>query len=395
MDYSEVVSDIMGRVRFGHRSGAEISAELLKKLGNPEKDLRIIHVAGTNGKGSVCAYIAATLTATGHRTGLFTSPHLVDYCERIRVDGQEISEDEVIRLFEQIDALGSSPTMFDISFIMAILYFVEKGCEFAVIETGLGGRLDSTNAISKTPEVCVITSIGKDHTEVLGDSIESIAMEKAGIIKPGCGVVLGQMPDRARDLIIEQCRRIGVKTAVGAEVSFSDTFPVKNHATAELALELVGVEPQEYERISRSFRGVPGRMDVISKDPILIVDGAHNPSAAKELVRALKMFYPGKSFVFLIGALHGHDAAGVIKKLASLAEHFFTVGIKDTRAYTADELCDMVTEVAGEGKATACENLEMALLTVQMNAKALDRVAVACGSFYLVGEIFNEVSFAH
>ena len=391
MSYDEVVSEIMGRTRFGNRPGVEVSAELLKKLGNPEKKLRIIHVAGTNGKGSVCSYISYTLMATGHRTGLFTSPHILDYCERIRVDGQEISEDEVVTLYKQIDALGGSPTMFDISFIMAILYFVKMDCEFAVIETGLGGRLDSTNGISTIPEVCVITSISKDHTELLGDTIESIAAEKAGIIKPGCGVVLGKMPDRAREVILKRCRQIGVRTAVGGDVSFSDTFEDKNHATAGLAVEMVGVDLKEYERISRRFRGVPGRLDVISEDPVFIVDGAHNPGAAKELLRALKQLYEDKEFVFLIGALHGHDAAGVIKQLLPKAKHFFTVGINDPRAYTAKELYDMVTKAAGEEKATACDSLDEALLKLKEDAKATGSVAVACGSFYLVGEIFDEI----
>ncbi|MCR5097959.1 MAG: bifunctional folylpolyglutamate synthase/dihydrofolate synthase [Lachnospiraceae bacterium] len=394
MDYIKAVNEIMGRTRFGNRPGVEISAELLQKLGNPEKSLRIIHVAGTNGKGSVCTYIANTLTATGHRTGLFTSPHLVDFRERIRVDGQEISEDEVVRLFEQIDALGGSPTMFDISFIMAILHFVKTGCEFAVLETGLGGRLDSTTAVSKTPEVCVITSISKDHTGVLGDSIEEIAREKAGIIKPGCKVVLGQMPDRAKETILDYCRLLGVKDAVGAEVGFSEVFVYKNFTTAGLALEMVGVSAEEYKALCRGEEklAVAGRMQVLSEHPTFIVDGAHNPAAAKELVRCLEHFYPGRRFTFLIAGLQGHDTAGVIKRLLPVADGIFTVGLEDARAYSAQELSDIVAGLGGT--ATACEDLSDAVNAVTAAAFAKDNVAVACGSFYLIGDILDEVSFA-
>ncbi len=396
MDYSAVVSDIMNRRRFGNRPGVEVSRELLKKLGFPERKLRIIHVAGTNGKGSVATNIAGILTSTGHRTGLFTSPHLVDFRERIRVDKEEISEDEVIELYEQIDALGGSPTMFDISFIMAILYFVKKKCEFAVLETGLGGRLDSTSAISISPEVCVITSIGKDHTEVLGDTIEKIAAEKAGIIKPGSNVVIGPVPEKAGEVIRDFCDRIGAGMVFEAKTRISDPVFIKNLETVGRAVRLAGVSSEDFANRSSDEESffIPGRFQFLKmdEDRMLLLDGAHNPPAAKDLMRSLNRLYGERGCSILIGGLQGHDISGVIKKLAPVAKRMFTVTLDDARAYTAEALCEMA-EAAGVA-AEPCETLKEAMDRVILDAKENKRGAVACGSFYLVGEIFNEVHYA-
>ncbi len=387
MDYAATVAEIMGRRRFENRPGVEISRELLSLLGFPEKSLRIIHIAGTNGKGSVASYIAGALRLSGHKCGLFTSPHLVDFRERIMIDGQQISEDEVMSLYKRIDALGGFSTMFDISFLMAVLYFAENGCEFAVMETGLGGRLDSTSAVSVNPEVCVITSIGMDHTGILGNTIEQIAAEKAGIIKSGSYVVTGPMDGAAFDVIKAYSKKVGAHDPVSPEVSGEALFFEKNKAVADAVLKLLGVPFDGTDTIP-----LAGRFQVILDEPVFIVDGAHNPPAAEELVKVLVTSYPGKRFSFLTGGLLGHETGGVIERLMPVADTFFTVKVRDERAYDAAVLCDMVHKMGGT--AVECENLSDAMDAVRQDAIKNDSVAVACGSLYLVGEILDEIQFA-
>ncbi len=391
MDYTATAAEIMGRRRFENRPGVEISRELLSLMDFPEKKLRIIHIAGTNGKGSVAAYIAGALTAAGHKCGLFTSPHLVDFRERIVIDGRQISETEVMSLYKRIDALGGSPTMFDISFLMAVLHFAENDCEFAVMETGLGGRLDSTSAVSISPEVCVITSIGMDHTNVLGDTVEEIAAEKAGIIKPGSMVVTGPMPEEAFDVIAAHCKEVGAHDPVSPEISGEALFFEKNVVVAQTVLKLLGV-PEDIEERFGGLSPLAGRFQVISNEPLFIVDGAHNPPAAAELVRVLKAKYPGKHFSFLIGGLQGHETGDVISELIPVAGTFFTVKVRDERAYDASAMADTVRKMGGF--AVECKSLSEAMDAVRQDAVLNDGVAVACGSLYLVGEVLDEIQFA-
>ena len=394
MDYSKVASEIMSIRRFGNDPGVTISKRLLKKLGYPESFFRIIHVAGTNGKGSTASYTAAILRRAGYHVGLFTSPHLVDFRERICVDGQMISEEDVIRLYERIKELGSTPTMFDISFVMAMMYFKECGVDYAVIETGLGGRLDSTNSISRIPEVTVITSIGLDHTEVLGDTIAQITAEKAGIIKPGTKVVTGPLQKEAMDVILDVCEKNRVKDVVQVDINEDDlVFPKINAAMADTVIELLGLEVSD-EIINSVFLDPEvfpgrGRLQMISEDPVFIVDGAHNPPAAASLYKTLLDIYPNDNYYFLIGALHGHDTKGVIGHLLPLAKGFFAVGVEDKRAYTAEEICDMITSAGSE--CSICESVSSGMAAGREAASMTGGVAVACGSLYLVGEILNEI----
>lgn len=191
LTYEEVLDQIEHQRRFGNRPGAEVSALMLEKLGRPQQNMSVIHIAGTNGKGSVSAFLCSILKEAGIRTGMFTSPHLVDFRERICVDGQMISREEVTKLGNMLleENFGTVPTMFDYCLAMALLYYRDRQCQAAVIETGLGGRLDSTNAIG-APDVTVVTKIGYDHMAVLGDTLDKIAAEKAGIIKKGTKLVL-------------------------------------------------------------------------------------------------------------------------------------------------------------------------------------------------------------
>ena len=212
MEYEEIVTAIMGRRRFGKACGRHVAEELLARLNCPERGMRVIHIAGTNGKGSTAAFVSSILQAAGFCVGQFTSPHLVDFTERIQVNGRQISREDAARLGQQLLDLPMELecTMFDLCLGMALLYFRERRCDFVVLETGLGGRLDSTSGLSQVPLVSVVTNIGLDHVQILGDTLEEIAAEKAGIFKPGTEAVFGKMAAAARRVLIKRCEELGI-----------------------------------------------------------------------------------------------------------------------------------------------------------------------------------------
>ena len=212
MEYEEIVTAIMGRRRFGKACGRQVAEELLARLNCPERGMRVIHIAGTNGKGSTAAFVSSILQAAGFCVGQFTSPHLVDFTERIQVNGRQISREDAARLGQRLLDLPMELecTMFDLCLGMALLYFRERRCDFVVLETGLGGRLDSTSGLSQVPLVSVVTNIGLDHVQILGDTLEEIAAEKAGIFKPGTEAVFGKMAAAARRVLIKRCEELGI-----------------------------------------------------------------------------------------------------------------------------------------------------------------------------------------
>jgi len=267
---------------------------LLEALGNPHHRFRSVHVAGTNGKGSVCALVERVLREAGHRTGLFTSPHLVDFRERIRVDGRWADEAWLESALDRIAALpeGKDRTFFEVCTALAFTYFAERAVAIAVVEVGLGGRLDCTNVVA--PETSVITSIGLDHTEILGDTLPRIALEKAGIVKPGVPVVLGDMASEARVVIEDVARERGapiVRAPAGPpedEVALPDSVSGQNRRTALAALGAVAsrgvaIPPEALVRGLAAARW-PGRLGVSPVEPRLWWDGAHNASAVHHLV---------------------------------------------------------------------------------------------------------------
>ena len=206
MQYEEVVSTIEAKRRFGQARGCDVTKEMMERLGHPEDGMKIIHIAGTNGKGSTAAFVSSILQAADFVVGLFTSPHLIRFTERIRVNNREIPNEDVARLGEHLLALPmeNECTMFDLCLGMAVLYFKEQHCDYVILETGLGGAGDSTTGLRQIPLVCAITNIGLDHTQILGDTIEKIAAEKAGILKKGTQALLGIMEERAQKVIRER-----------------------------------------------------------------------------------------------------------------------------------------------------------------------------------------------
>jgi len=400
--------------------------ELLARLGNPHLGAKSVHIAGTNGKGSTAAMIASALTASGYTTGLYTSPHLHTWRERIRVNGRLISEEELTALVErlkpEIEAVNQKATYgqlttFEMLTALAFAHFKLKGVDFQVLEVGLGGKFDATNVIN--PEVCIITSISFDHTEVLGNSLAEIAAEKAGIIKPGCVVVTSPQPDEVNTVIEETCFSHGVELVrVGSNITWQgissnlnrqllqvkgrlDSYELSipllgdyqlgNAATAVAALEVLagrGVNISKNSIISGLAQvGWPGRLQILSHRPLLIVDGAHNPDSARRLKQSLEQHFDFDRAILVIGASSDKDIAGIISELAP---PFDKVIVTRSRHPRAMPLPLLKAEFRRHGvEAQAIDTVSEALSLALALAGARDLVCVT-GSLFVVAEAIEQ-----
>lgn len=295
----------------------------------PEGKLKIIHVAGTKGKGSVCLYTTALLVQSGKRTGTFTSPHLRTFRERFLIDGQCLDYETILahtrHVVETIQTAGLHPTFFEVLTILALSLFVHQGCEYAVIEVGIGGRLDCTNYIP-SPVCTAITAVSFDHTQLLGNTIAEIAREKAGIIKPGVPVVCGQQPFKeARDVIIQTARRVGAGCGTPSPLpAFSsvEKLPRFQQENLAVALAVCAVCGVTVNLQTFSPPSPPGRFQVIRENPPVILDAAHNADSAKRLVEAVRNQFPGQTFTCVLGIVAGKDALGILEALAPLNGRF-------------------------------------------------------------------------
>lgn len=388
----EAVELIHRRAWVGQKPGLERIRRLLGRLGDPQKGLKFVHIAGSNGKGSTAAMLASVLTAAGLRTGLYTSPHLWRFHERFQVDGVSISGEDLAEITAQVLEAAEDETEFELMTAIGFLHFRRSGCGIVVLETGLGGRLDSTNIID-APEVAVITNIGLEHTELLGDTLAKIAAEKAGIIKPGCDAVLYGQDREVEEVVERVCRERGVPLAVtrpgGPEyrVSLLGEYQVRN---AAVALETVNRLRRRGWEIPETavVRGLeqarwPGRMELVRRKPDVILDGAHNPQCMEALARSLRGLYPGKKLIFLTGVLADKDYPAMMGELLGLAREFFTLTPDSPRALPAKTLAEYL-EGQG-GKATPCGSVQEGLERALTAAGAEDAVC-ACGSLYMVGE---------
>ena len=366
LGYSEAL-DFIGSVSWkGSVPGLERIAALCRLLGHPEREVKFVHVAGTNGKGSVSAMISSMLSASGYRTGTFTSPHLVDYTERISVDGEDISREDFARAAATVkDAardMEDAPTEFEILTAMALVHFARVGCDAAVLECGMGGRLDATNIIP-SPLVSVITNIALDHTAILGDTEVKIAREKAGIIKTS-PVVLGASSPQVKECIFEVCERAGVTlydphdtkieflhlTSEGLCFRYRGiqmTLPLvgeyqrTNLATALTALEVLESSGLRIDSSSLKH-GIEcvrwrGRFEILSSSPVVIFDGAHNPDGAKLTADTFESLYPGRRAVLLTGVMADKDHRGIASELSRVASRVITVSPDNSRALDAAE----------------------------------------------------------
>ncbi len=381
------------------RFGLERMQRALDALGRPERGYSVLHVGGTNGKGSTCAMAAAALGAAGLRVGLYTSPHLVRFNERIQVDGRAISDaalaevvDEVRRACPWHDASpevgGDRLTYFEFATLAGLLHFARAGAEVAVVEVGLGGRFDATNAI--LPRVAAVGLIGLDHTQLLGDTVEQIAFEKAGIFKPGVpAVVHGRQPSGALETLRAEAARHGAPFAVAAAdyagpIALRGPHQRGNAALAAEALRQLrraGVAVAD-EAIASGIATArwPGRLEEVAG---VLLDGAHNPDGAAALATALRALHPGREVELVFGVLADKDHAGMLAALAPAARRIHAVAPSTPRARDAEDVC----AVAGSVGAAAHAHRGVAEALACARRAASDGAVVAvAGSLYLVGE---------
>jgi dihydrofolate synthase/folylpolyglutamate synthase len=415
-EYEEMVARIQKQKRFGKACGRDVTREMMCQLGYPEKGMKIIHIAGTNGKGSTAAFVSSILQAAGFVVGQFTSPHLVRFTERIRVGQQEIPPEDVVRLGQRILDLPLQwePTMFDICLGIAILYFKERQCDYVVLETGLGGGKDSTTGLSQVPLVCGITNIGLEHTAVLGDTIEEIAAEKAGILKEGTQLVIGKMDPKAEKVIRERADALEVParnvdnllTKISTyKIPLNGVFQRDNAALAIGIVETIfnqdcgylldksTGDPAENGHLESILqKGIAsarwsGRMEILRENPYLMVDGAHNPQAVESLFNSLKTMFPGEKFIFLVGVMADKDYGTMMQEILPLAKVFFAVTPENGRSLPAQELAAYLKTRGVE--AESFSSLSEALAAADTRALADGTKIIAFGSLYFAGEILS------
>ena len=392
MTDQEAVELVHQRAWVGQKPGLERIRRLLKRLGDPQKELKFVHIAGSNGKGSTAALLASVLTAAGLKTGLYTSPHLWRFHERFQVDGVPIPGEELAEIAAQVLEAAEDETEFELMTAIAFLHFRRSGCEIVVLETGLGGRLDSTNIIDR-PEVAVITRIGLEHTELLGDTLAKIAAEKADIIKSGCDAVLYGQDREVEEVVERVCRERGVPLAVTRphkleyHISLLGDYQIYN---AAVALETVNRLRRRGWKIPETavIRGLdqarwPGRMELARRHPEVLLDGAHNPQCMEALARSLGGMYPGKKLIFLTGVLADKDYPAMMGKLLPLAREFFTLTPDSPRALPAEKLSEYLKTQGAQ--ASPCKSVGEGLDRAPAVARADDVVCV-CGSLYMIGE---------
>ena len=395
MTYQQMVTKIESMRRFGKATGLEVSTALLGKLEYPEKNMDIIHIAGTNGKGSTAAFLASLLKESGKRVGLFTSPHLVTFRERIQINGNYISEDDVVfwgeKVLEAARGLEVDATMFDIALAMALLYFKSQEVEVVILETGLGGRYDSTRALSVVPKVSVITNIGFDHTAVLGNTLEEIAENKADIIRKDTVAVIAKMDEKAQKVIVSHCEKLSVPYVFAKDMRLDSKWELgllgeyqkENAQNALAAYESYMKGKMDQEVIALGLKNAthPGRLQIIQKDPLVIVDGAHNPQGVSALSRSLKALYPKEKFTFVVGVLADKDYGHMMEEMLPLAKEFVTVTVESNRALQGEELARYLRERGA--KAYAASSIEDAFLREQIGK------TVVFGSLYFVGDVIQ------
>ena len=425
MNYKEARVYLDEVSKYGSVLGLESMRELLRRLGDPQNELKFIHISGTNGKGSVLAYLSTILSGAGYRTGRYISPTLFSYRERIQVDGEYIEKESLACHVTAIAAAAEdmqkaglpSPTVFEIETALAFLYFKEKRCDIVTLEVGCGGLLDATNVITTTL-MDVIDSISMDHTDLLGDTLAKIAAQKAGIIKPDTMVVSAQQKSEAAQVIEDTCKEqhctlqmvdeskisnvhygaegqtFSYKTWENVAISLAGSYQIKN---AALALE--GVEALRKLGYALSDQQVRegllhtawrGRFTTLRRDPTVIIDGAHNPAAALELKESLERYFPGKTLYFVMGMFKDKDYAQVIDLTAPLARHIITVETPgNPRALPARELAEAVGKVnpSVEWADSVAHGVEKALA---MAGK--EDAVIVFGSLSFLGEAADAVN---
>lgn len=401
MTYSQAIEFLYSLRWFGAKFGLENTRRLAEFSGNPQDQLRFIHVAGTNGKGSTCAMLESIYRKAGLRVGLFTSPHLVHFSERIQVNRRCIGEKDVARLVDDLLPLLATfekdhhPTFFEVVTIMALRFFHEQQCDLVIWETGLGGRLDATNIVH--PLASVITNIQYDHEKWLGNTLASIAAEKAGIIKPGVPVITGVATPEPLQVIREAARNAGSPLFCTRPAGFEQACPglqlplpgAHQHANAAVALETVKVLqtvlPVKQSAIRDGLEQVywPARLQRIERanGQVVLLDAAHNPSGAETLAEALKIQFADSKICLILGILQDKDYGAMCRLLAPLAQRVLIAPVHSERAAPTSELADVCTKAKPGLQVAECASLAEAL-----RSTTAQELVVIAGSLYLVGE---------
>ncbi len=396
--------------------------ELCGRLGNPQDDLKFVHIAGTNGKGSVSAYMASVLKCGGYRVGRYISPVLFDYRERIQVNDRMITKEALCRYLEQVknicDEMAAEglphPTPFEVETAVGFLYFREKKCDIVVLETGMGGLLDATNIVKNTC-LAVLCSISMDHMKFLGGTLAEIAEHKAGIIKKGCFVATMKQKPEVMEVIVRKAKALGCPLFPAdegeaehvryglekqqfdyggfqkLEISLAGQYQIENAALALEALAALGDRgfPVEERKLRKGLLDAkwPGRFTVAGRRPYFIVDGAHNEDAAKRLVQSVKFYFTNRRIIYIMGILRDKDYGKMISLTHSLADQYITVTAPDNpRAMPAYELAQEIALV--HPKVTAADSLEEA---VEMSYLLADKndVIIAFGSLSFLGRLMK------
>lgn len=420
MTYEEARAFIAETATYGYRLGLDSIREMLRRLGNPQDELKFIHIAGTNGKGSVLAYTSTVLKAAGYKVGRYISPTIFSYRERIQVNEQYISREDLTRLTEQIYEAGQSmvadgllhPTCFEVETVLAFLYFREQKCDLVVLETGMGGLTDATNVV-KTTLISALVSISMDHMGYLGDTLAEIAAMKAGIIKPNTMVVSAKQQPEAAQVIEKTCEENGCRLTVvdkdaicnvtygyerqvfdykshkGLEIGLAGAYQIENAALAVDVIDTLaglGYEVSE-EALRKGLKSTVwnGRFTIVDRNPLFILDGAHNRDAADRLKETLELYFKEKRLIFIMGVLADKEYEYIVSQLAPLADEIFTIMTPDNpRALPAEELAKTVS-VYNPNVAPA-NGLKDAVARARAEARPED-VVVAFGSLSHLGEL--------
>ena len=415
MDYNETLEYIARTNWRGSKPGLERITKLCSLLGNPHKDLKFIHIAGTNGKGSAAAFLSSVLKSAGYKTGLFTSPYIEVFNERMQINGKNIPDAELAEITTYIqpfaDSMDDLPTEFELNTAIAFEYFKRNGCDIVVLEAGMGGELDSTNVID-APELAVFMHISLDHTEYLGDTIEQIAATKAGIIKPGCSVVLYRQEESVMDIIRQKCEAADAELYISEpdELEFIDMDAhrqvFKSRACGSLAIPLLGSYQKENlavvlkavqvlktlgytvstHNISDGLESTkwPARFEIIRKVPPFVVDGGHNPDGIRAVRDSVYAAFKDEKVILIFGVMADKDYDKMLDIILPCVKEVLCVAPDNARALGADELAQAVKKKGTEAYACGCIE-EAVNLAVEKAGRSTP--ILAAGSLYMAGDI--------
>ncbi len=403
------------------KPGLERTRELLDRLGNPQDKLKIIHIAGTNGKGSTSAMLSQVYSKAGFKVGLYSSPELSLFNERIRIDNKPISNDDLLRGINQIAAVAEGmedhPSQFELATALAFQYFEESGCDLVVLETGLGGRLDSTNVV-KSPLATIITPISYDHTGILGSSLAEIAKEKAGILKDGVPLALAPQKEEALNVIFRQAGRkmssiyqvkeenirnlghqgegqhFSYTTSLGRAyedqvLNLLGDYQLINAATVLEAIDALAEHlPSPREAIREAFKTVtmPGRFEILKERPLWIADVAHNPQGIEALVQSIQSYYPKKKVNLLFAVFADKEVDLMLKHLSVIVEDYSLFPLDHARAMPLDKLEQVIQDMDPKKQIHSYESLEEAVRSLEHRAQE-DNLILACGSLSFMGSL--------